>query len=139
KTSAIYFPFTDLIVANPYGDLAPGLKHAYYVGQSKVVGGTTTDIVAFAGDGVFAQVWVGTDDKLPRAVHAVYLDDPSRLRHNLLLSDWRIDPPVASDTFTSAKAATAKRMDFAHPHPEGTTGVASPARPRPPVKPKAPP
>ena len=52
KLAAIYFPFDDVIVANPYGDLAPGLKHAYYVGQSHVVGGTTTDIVAYAGDGV---------------------------------------------------------------------------------------
>src|ERR1035441_7713613 len=30
KLAAIYFPFDDVIVANPYGDLAPGLKHAYY-------------------------------------------------------------------------------------------------------------
>jgi len=29
QAAAIYFPFTDLIVADPYGDLAPGLKHAY--------------------------------------------------------------------------------------------------------------
>jgi Predicted periplasmic protein (DUF2092) len=43
-SAAIYFPFTDLIVSDPYADLNPGLKHAYYVGQSTVIGGTTTDI-----------------------------------------------------------------------------------------------
>ena len=46
-SAAIYFPFTDLIVSDPYGELGPGLKHAYYVGQSTVIGGTTTDIVAY--------------------------------------------------------------------------------------------
>ena len=36
-TAAIYFPFTDVIVADPYKDLADGLKHAFYIGQSTVV------------------------------------------------------------------------------------------------------
>src|SRR5262245_1681214 len=37
--AAIYFPFTDVIVADPYKGLADGLKHAFYIGQSRVVGG----------------------------------------------------------------------------------------------------
>src|SRR5438093_5534380 len=106
--------------------------HVYYVGQSQIVGGSTTDIVAYSGDGVFVQIWVGTADKLPRVVHAIYLDDPDRLRHNLVLSDWQIDAPVNADFFTSSKAIGAKRMEFAHPHPEGTSGVQPAAKARPP-------
>lgn len=113
--AAIYFPFTDLIVADPYGDLAPGLKHAYYVGQSKIVGGTTTDIVAYASTGVFAEMWIGAEDKLPRVVHAIYLDDADLLRHNLILSDWQIDAPVTADVFGTSRAAGAKPIPFAHP------------------------
>jgi hypothetical protein len=134
-SAAIYFPFTDLIVSDPYGDLGPGLKHAYYVGQSTVIGGTTTDIVAYLGDGVFVQMWVGAEDKLPRMMHAVFLNDPEELRHNLMLSDWKIDAPVPAGTFTSSKAATARRMEFAHPHPVGTTGV-KPTKSRSPAKTK---
>jgi hypothetical protein len=129
--AAIYFPFTDLIVSNPYGDLAPGLRHAYYVGQSVAFGGTTTDIVAYAGDGVFVQVAVGTEDRLPRVVHAIYLNDPDRLRHNLFLSDWQIDAPVSAEAFTSAKAAGAKKIEFAHPHPQPPPGAEPPAKSRP--------
>ena len=137
-SAGIYFPFTDLIVADPYGDLAPGLRHVYYVGQSKVVGGTTTDIVACAGDGVFMQLWIGTEDKLPRAVHAIYLNDPDGLRHNLLLSDWQVDSPVSSDAFTSASASSAKKIDFAHPHPERPAGPKPPAKPKPhPIQPQS--
>ena len=123
RSAAIYFPFTDLIVTDPYGDMAPGLKHAYYVGQSKIVAGITTDIVAFAGDGIFAEMWVGAEDKLPRVIHAIYLDDPDHLRHNLILSDWQIDSSVSDDFFTSSRASSAKHMEFAHPHPQPGPGA----------------
>lgn len=130
-SAAIYFPFTDLIVADPYGDMASGLKHAYYVGQSNVVAGITTDIVAFAGNGIFAEMWVGADDKLPRIIHAIYLDDPDYLRHNLILSDWKLDASVSDDFFTSSKASSAKHMQFTHPSPQPAPG----ARPTPKMPP----
>jgi hypothetical protein len=116
-SAAIYFPFTDLIVADPYKDMAEGLELAYYIGQSKVVGETTTDMVAYVDNGVFIQIWIGADDKLPRLLHAVFLNDPERLRHNLILSNWKLDNPIPADAFTSAKAASANPMPFAHPHP----------------------
>ncbi|MFM7579875.1 MAG: DUF2092 domain-containing protein, partial [Microcystaceae cyanobacterium] len=37
ETAAIYFPFTDFLVANPYGDIAGDLKTAFYIGQSQVI------------------------------------------------------------------------------------------------------
>jgi hypothetical protein len=118
--SGTYFPFTDVIVTNPYGDLSRGLKLAYYVGQSRVVAGTTTDVVAYVAYGVFEQVWIGADDKLPRLVRAVYLNDPAQLRHELAFSEWQIDPVVAADAFSSAAAASAKRIPFKHPWPQPT-------------------
>ena len=41
ESAAIYFPFVDLIVADPYKDIADGLAVAFYIGQSHEVGGTT--------------------------------------------------------------------------------------------------
>src|SRR5438552_1555799 len=117
-SAAIYFPFADWIVADPYKEMSEGMKLAYYIGQSKVVGRTTTDMVAYIDNGVFIQAWIGSEDKLPRLLHAIYLDDPERLRHTLILSDWQLDPAVPADTFTSTKAASANPMPFAHPHPE---------------------
>jgi len=116
-SAAIYFPFTDLIVADPYKDMAEGLTLAYYIGQSKVVGDTTTDMVAYVDHGVFVQMWVGVEDKLPRLLHAVFLNDPEQLRHNLILSNWKLDEAIPADAFSSAKAASANLMPFAHPHP----------------------
>jgi hypothetical protein len=110
-----YFPFSDVIVADPYADIADGLTQAFYIGQSHVVGGTTTDMVGIITNGVFEQIWIGAKDKLPRRARAVYLDDPAQLRHDMELSNWKIDPAVAAGAFTSAKAAKAQRMPFTHP------------------------
>ena len=133
-SAAIYFPFEDWIVADPYKEMSDGMPLAYYIGQSKVVGQTTTDMVAYIDHGVFIQAWIGTDDKLPRLLHAVYLDDPERLRHTLVLSDWQLDPTLPADTFTSAKAAGANPMPFAHPHPEPSPTAEPTAKGKPPKK-----
>ena len=116
----IYFPFTDAIVADPWADLSNGLKVAFYVGQSQVIGGTTTDVVVIGNDRIFAQLWIGAKDQLPRKVRAIYLDDPARLRHDVELSRWQVGAPVSAATFTPpAKAAKAKRIPFARPEPKG--------------------
>ncbi len=111
----IYFPFDDVIVADPYKDLAEGLKHAFYIGQSEVVGGTTTDMVAYVTGNVFVQAWIGAQDHLPRRLYAIFLNDPARLRHVLELSNWELDAAVPADAFGSVKAANAKHMPFARP------------------------
>jgi hypothetical protein len=110
-----YFPFTDVIVADPYGDMAPGLKLAFTIGQSNVVGGTKTDMVAYESEGVFVQIWIGAEDKLPRMARAVFFDDPLQLRHQVEMSHWRIDSPITAEAFQSAKAAGAIHIQFAHP------------------------
>src|SRR5437660_5234094 len=133
-SAAIYFPFTDLIVADPSKDMEEGLKLAYYIGQSRVVGETTTDMLAYVDNDVFVQIWIGAEDKLPRLLHAIFLNDPEQLRHNFILSNWQLDPAVPADTFTSAKAASANPMPFAHPHPEASPGAEPTAKGKPPKK-----
>jgi hypothetical protein len=115
QTAAIYFPFSDVIVADPYKDLADGLKHAFYIGQSVVVDGITTDMVAYVSGEVFVQAWIGAEDHLPRRLDAIYLNDPQRLRHVLALTNWQLDSNIPPDTFVSAKAATAAHIPFAPP------------------------
>ena len=122
-SAAVYFPFTDVIVANPYQDLADGLKHAFVIGQSRVVSGTTTDMVAIVSDRVFGQIWIGTDDQLPRMLRAVYADDPSRLRHQVEFSNWRLDGQIPANAFASSGAASAPRIPFARPDPVLPPGI----------------
>ena len=135
RSAGIYFPFTDAIVADPYGDIAKSLEVAFYIGRSRVVGGTTTDMVAYSSDGVFVQIWIGVDDKLPRRARAVFRNDPQRLRHEVDFSNWQLGRAADPGAFTSARAASAKRIPFAHPDPgppPGSTPSAAnvPAKPQ---------
>jgi hypothetical protein len=63
-------------------------------------------------------------------LRAIYVDDPLRLRHQLELSNWKIDPILSADVFGSAKATAAKHIKFARPD--------APLPPSGNVKPKAP-
>jgi len=130
-SAAIYFPFTDVIVADPYKDIAGGLKAAFLVGQSGIVGDTTTDIVAYVTGDVFVQAWIGTTDQLPRRLYAVYLNDPLRLRHVLAISNWELDAAVPADAFASAKAAGATHMKFARPDAKDAPGMKPPPKAKP--------
>jgi len=114
-SAAIYFPFSDVVVADPYKDIADGLKVAFYIGQSIVVDGTTTDMVAYITGDVFVQAWIGADDKLPRRIYAVYLNDKARLRHVLALSNWKLDVALPANTFTAPSPAGAMHIAFARP------------------------
>jgi hypothetical protein len=127
-SAAIYFPFSDVIVADPYKDIADGLQRAFYIGQSNTVGGTTTDMVAYADDDVFVQAWIGAEDKLPRRLRAVYRNDPARLRHQMDLSDWKLDLALPETVFAPATAGSAKRIEFARPDPQFPPGLRPPAK-----------
>jgi len=115
NTTATFFPFTDLLVADPYVALTDGAILAFYIGPSAVVGGVKTDMVAWANKDVFLQIWIGVDDKLPRRVRAIYAADPLQLRNDLELSNWQLDSTIAADAFTSQKALAAPHIAFKSP------------------------
>ena len=118
ENAAIYYPFTDIILSDPYAALISGATLVFYIGKSEEVGGTETDMVAWADKDVFLQIWIGTKDKLPRRIRAIYRNDPLQLRHDMVLSNWQIDPVVPPGTFTSQKVLAAKRIPFANPGSE---------------------
>ena len=113
--AAIYFPFAEVIVPDPYRNLSEGLTSAFFVGQSHVIGDTVTDIVAIANDNVQAEIWIGVKDGLPRMIRAIYPKDPAQSRYEIQFSNWRLNQPTKDADFTSAQALKAPRMQFARP------------------------
>jgi len=113
--TATYFPFTDIIVVDPYKDFESELKIAFVIGKSHVVGGVLTDVVALVTDSVHMQVWIGSEDKLPRMMRATFADEPRNYRHVVEFSNWHLNPSIAPGAFTSSAAAHAKRMGSARP------------------------
>jgi hypothetical protein len=116
RLAHVYFPFSDIVAADPYGDLAGDLRLAFYIGRTQAVGGVETDMIAYATDDVFIQAWIGVKDRLPRRFRAIYLMDGGNLRHEMELSGWRIDPALPASTFTLPEAARkAKPIPFERP------------------------
>jgi len=127
-SAAIYFPFSNVMIADPYKAISDGLILAFYIGQSREVGGTTTDMVAYANNNVFLQAWIGVEDKLPRRVRAVYRTDLARLRHQMDLSNWQLDLAVPADAFASKSAGSANPIPFANPEAQTLPYAKPPAK-----------
>jgi hypothetical protein len=128
RNAAIFFPFTDMLVADPYAALTDGAILAFYIGPSAVVGGVRTEMLAWANKDVFLQIWIGAEDKLPRRVRAVFHADPQHLRHEIEFSNWQLNPKITPGTFTSSKASAAKPMAFNRPDlPSLPAGIKPPA------------
>lgn len=122
-TAAIYFPFTDLLLSDPYAAISPDAVTAFVVGPSAIVGGVKTDMIVWANNDVFLQIWIGSEDKLPRRIRAQFRADPKNLRHDLELSNWQLDGPLAAEAFSTAKAKAGQPMAFATPGRKLPIGV----------------
>jgi hypothetical protein len=121
NTAAIYFPFADVILSKPCDVFEKeGIDSAFYVGQSRVVGGTTTDMIAVAAQNVQAELWIGADH-LPRMVRVVYPNEPAHALYQTQYSDWRLTAAAESGAFASEKAKKGTRIPF---HPPGTPAPA---------------
>jgi hypothetical protein len=115
EKAAVTFPFDDVIVADPYKEFGAELKLAFYIGQSRVVGGTLTDMVGIVNDVAQAEIWIGVEDKLPRMVRLTFANEPGQFRHVVEFSKWQLDPTLPPGTFNSDRAAKGKRIKFAAP------------------------
>lgn len=138
-TAAIYFPFTDLLLPDPYAAISPGAVTAFVVGPSAIVGGVKTEMIVWANNDVFLQLWIASEDKLPRRIRAQFRADPKGLRHDLELRDWQLDGPLPAEHFSTAKAKAGQPMAFATPGrkvPIGARPAALQAQPKAPSKPQ---
>lgn len=116
NTAAIYFPFADVILSKPCDVFEKeGMDSAWYVGQSHVVGNTTTDMVAVAAENVQAELWIGADDHLPRMVRVVYPHEPAHALYQTEYSNWHLTDAADAGAFTSEKAAKGTRIPFQPP------------------------
>ena len=115
EKAAVFFPFEDVLVSDPYKALSAQLKTAFYIGQSKHVAGTVTDMVAVANDDVQAQIWIGVDDGLPRMLRVSYPKDPMHQSHDVQFSNWKLNGLVDHAEFSTPHVATSPRMELSRP------------------------
>jgi hypothetical protein len=130
NTSATDSAFADLILATPSPDSASGLQRAHYAGRLPFRG-TTADVISFSRDSMLVEMWIGTEDRLPKEIRITSIDDPNLFRRTLTLSDWQINPPVPPEVFTAVKGLTPEPSEAGVPRPVGTSGIQSVQREQP--------
>ncbi len=118
------FPYADILVADPYKVLTEGLVRAVYVGQSTFrplsgSGSVVTDHLIFSNQGVEWQIWIGTEDRLPRMVCATYSDREGEPSYTVELGDWKIDEVLAPETFVYKNTTEAAKVEFRNPMQQG--------------------
>jgi hypothetical protein len=106
--AAIYFPFTDVIVADPLQDLMKGLQIAF-ASASRVVG-VATDVVAPRQPVGPHPDSIGSDDKLLRMMRATHGRSGAS---GTLSPDWKLDATIPADAHRALTAA--KQIEFKRP------------------------
>ena len=125
EKAGIYFPFVDFLVSDPYKALTTGLKSAFVIGKSTLVGGTTTDVLSISDENVHLQIWIGAEDKLPRLIWATDASSADKPRHMVEFSDWKLNGDVTGEFFAPKRTATTKEIPFARPEEAGSEGGAA--------------
>lgn len=112
--AGLYFPGGVILLSDPYSSLTGDMRAAFLVEKTKLVGGVETDVIVLAGSGVEGQFWIGSKDKLPYMISMIYTKEPNRPRVTIDFSHWKIDAPIDSGRFNTAKLANAIKADFAY-------------------------
>lgn len=115
EKAGIYFPFVDVLVADPYKALTTGLTSAFVIGKSTLVGGTTTDVLSISDPNVHLQIWIGAEDRLPRLIWATDASSADKPRHMVQFSDWKLDGDVSGESFAPARTGLTTEIPFARP------------------------
>jgi len=124
RTEGKSFPYSDILVSDPYGVLTQGLVRAVFVGQSTLrplsgAESVKTDHLAFSNRGVEWQIWIGTEDRLPRMVCATYPGNAGEPSSTVEFGGWTLGQPVSPETFTYRNASQATKVEFRNPMQQG--------------------
>jgi hypothetical protein len=108
------FLFADLVSADPYAAMTSGLVSAHVVGLS-TLDGVETRHVAVHGQKLDWEIWIGTQDRLPRMVTLTDPSDAHRPTKVVRLSEWAVNQEIPADTFAFNAPADAIQIPFHKP------------------------
>ncbi|MSQ97809.1 MAG: DUF2092 domain-containing protein [Xanthomonadales bacterium] len=108
-------PFVDLLAADPYARLTQdSAASALVVGQSTIEA-VNTDHLAFSGNGVDWEIWIGAEDKLPRLMVVHYRSGELQPTFTAVFSDWQLGAPTPAETFDATIPKDAEKIEFKLP------------------------
>jgi hypothetical protein len=114
KNGEVVFVFADLVSADPAAAMTKGLQNAMVVGTSTIDGVEAQHLLVH-GQQVDWEVWIGTEDRLPRMVSITDKGDARKPTQIVQLSDWALDAALPDGAFAFAAPADATKVPFRDP------------------------
>jgi len=102
-------PLAELLANDLSANLLVNVKDATLVGNERV-GWTRCDRLRLVQDGMMADIWIGSKDKLPRRMLFTYSSLPGQPTWDILLSKWELNPTVDVTLFSKRPAADSSKI-----------------------------
>jgi hypothetical protein len=104
-------PASDLLVADPYAALSPGVVRSGYHGTA-FVQGVECHHLSFREDDVDWQLWVATGDRpLPMKYVITTKWLTGAPQYSVEMHDWNVAPAIGADSFRFAPPAGAAKLE----------------------------
>ncbi len=117
KKLNVNMPLAELLYSDIYEGLTKNVQFGYYFGMTEVEGVPCHQLV-FVQDGIDWQVWIeNSDTPLLRKVAIAYKNREGVPRYTATLSNWNLEPEIATDRFTFSPPANAKKVEFVQATP----------------------
>jgi hypothetical protein len=117
KRGEIHMAFADLLGSDPYKSMTKGLLAARVVGTS-TLGGTEVQHLAAHGQQLDWEIWIGSQDHLPRMITLTDVSEARKPTYTLEFFDWSLDQTLPTGTFTFVAPPDAKKIPFRSPEEE---------------------
>ena len=108
------FPFSDVLLSNPYDSWSKDLESARYIGQS-TRGKEKLQHFAFAAKSVDWEVWTDQKTHLPRMVFVKYVGAERSPTVLIEFNRWKRNPDIADSRFAFHAPADAKKLPLKSP------------------------
>lgn len=113
----VNLPLAELLYSEIYEGLTKNVQAGFYFGLSEVDDVPCHHLV-FVQETIDWQVWIEDGEKpLLRKVAIAYKEREGVPRYSAVLSDWNLEPDIASDQFTFTPKADAKEVEFVQIQP----------------------
>jgi hypothetical protein len=112
------FPFSDVLLADPYASWTKDLDGAIYVGESSR-GGEKLQHVAMTAKDVDWEIWTDAKTHLPRMVFVKYTGATRSPSVLIEFSKWKLNARIPASVFAFNAPAGAKKIELKTP--EGTS------------------
>jgi len=102
-------PLAELLANDLTANLLVNVKDASLAGSERV-GWTRCERLRLVQDGMTADIWVGSKDKLPRRMLFTYTSLAGQPAWDIRLSKWELNPEVDASLFSKRPAADSSKV-----------------------------